>query len=78
MVDIYKVVSTKCPVLNIEFRNQQLLEGNSPELEVLVKLHDSEPVGVICTEYMGQKKCEVKSKLQPGHCIYADGWKKLE
>lgn len=59
----YEVMKINCPVLNKAF-------GNHPNLEVLLKLKDNEPVNIICPEHSGRKICH-QSKYD---CIYSRGW----
>jgi hypothetical protein len=67
---IYEVISTRCPIINKGFRAKTM--NSSPDLEVLVRLEDSVPKGVICPEYASGRKCKL---INEGSCIYTEGWK---
>lgn len=83
----YKIIKTKCPVLNLDSRIKFF--GGSPDLEVLVKIELGQPIGVICPRYKDNGLCECdllktdKFSFSKGYwsikgnCIYATGWRDL-
>jgi len=71
------VISTKCPILNKDFRLG--FSNSSPDLEVLV-MYEVIPqgvervTGIICPEYLEEESGACNTNVNHTKCIYAEGF----
>lgn len=85
--DERRIISTKCPILNMHFREEGTYDkGNTPDLEVLVACGISAKdnnffytSSIICPEYAGGCKCKIaKGEGEDKLCIYSKGFQGLK
>lgn len=75
-----RVISTKCPILNKDYRNN--CSHGSPDLEVLVAFIE-EPIGelrptkIMCPHYTDKACTLLKEGNNYLQCMYVS-WKKIE